>query len=100
MLLTPVERDKLLLYAAATLAAERKGKGLKLNYPESVAFISFQIMEFAREGKCVAETMRLGSHILTKNDVMDGIPSMVDVVQVEATFLDGTKLVTIRNPIR
>ncbi|AOY86766.1 MULTISPECIES: urease subunit gamma [Marinobacter] len=99
MELTPRDKDKLLLFTAALLAERRKAKGLKLNYPEAVALISAEIMEGAREGRTVAELMTAGTEILTRDDVMDGIAEMVDEVQVEATFPDGTKLVTVHNPI-
>ncbi|MBW7470893.1 urease subunit gamma [Marinobacter sp. F4218] len=99
MELTPRDKDKLLLFTAALLAERRKAKGLKLNYPEAVALISAEIMEGAREGRTVAELMTAGTEILTREDVMDGIADMVDEVQVEATFPDGTKLVTVHNPI-
>ncbi|MEJ2360961.1 MAG: urease subunit gamma [Gammaproteobacteria bacterium] len=99
MELTPREKDKLLLFTAALLAERRKDKGLKLNYPEAVAYISAAIMEGAREGKTVAELMSYGTSLLSREDVMDGIAEMVDEVQVEATFPDGTKLVTVHNPI-
>jgi len=99
MELTPREKDKLLLFTAGLVAERRKAKGLKLNYPEAIALISTEIMEGAREGKTVAELMDYGRTILTVDDVMEGIPEMVDEVQVEATFPDGTKLVTVHNPI-
>ncbi|KLV10283.1 MULTISPECIES: urease subunit gamma [Photobacterium] len=99
MELTPREKDKLLLFTAALLAERRKEKGLKLNYPESVALISAAILEGAREGKSVAELMDHGRTILTVEDVMEGVPSMIHDVQVEATFPDGTKLVTVHDPI-
>ena len=99
MELTPRDKDKLLLFTAALLAERRKAKGLKLNYPEAVALISAEIMEGAREGRTVAELMSAGTEILTREDVMDGVADMVHEVQVEATFLDGTKLVTVHNPI-
>jgi len=99
MELTPREKDKLLLFTAALLAERRKARGLKLNYPEAVAYISAAIMEGAREGKTVAELMSYGTTLLSREDVMDGIAEMVDAVQVEATFPDGTKLVTVHNPI-
>ncbi len=99
MELTPRDKDKLLLFTAGLLAERRKAKGLKLNYPESVALISCAIMEGAREGRTVAEMMSAGREILTRDDVMDGIAEMVQSVQVEATFPDGTKLVTVHNPI-
>ena len=98
MELTPRDKDKLLLFTAALLAERRKAKGLKLNYPEAVALISAEIMEGAREGRTVAELMTAGTEVLTRDDVMDGIAEMVDEVQVEATFPDGTKLVTVHNP--
>ncbi|WP_278367860.1 urease subunit gamma, partial [Marinobacter salarius] len=97
--LTPRDKDKLLLFTAALLAERRKAKGLKLNYPEAVALISAEIMEGAREGRTVAEMMTAGTEILTRDDVMEGVADMVDEVQVEATFPDGTKLVTVHNPI-
>ncbi|HVK98377.1 MAG TPA: urease subunit gamma [Dongiaceae bacterium] len=99
MELTPREKDKLLLFAAAQLAERRKARGLKLNYPEAVALISFEIMEGARDGKTVAELMHFGRTLLTQDDVMDGIAELIPEVQVEATFPDGTKLVTVHNPI-
>lgn len=99
MELTPRDKDKLLLFTAGLLAERRKAKGLKLNYPEAVALISCAIMEGAREGRTVAEMMSAGREILTRDDVMDGIAEMIDSVQVEATFPDGTKLVTVHNPI-
>lgn len=99
MELTPREKDKLLLFTAALLAERRKAKGIKLNYPEAIAYISAEIMEGAREGKSVAELMSHGTTLLTRDDVMDGIAEMIPEVQVEATFPDGTKLVTVHNPI-
>lgn len=99
MELTPREKDKLLIFMAAQLAEKRKAKGIKLNYPESIALISSEIMEGAREGKTVAELMSYGRTLLTRDDVMEGIPEMIHEVQVEATFPDGTKLVTVHNPI-
>lgn len=99
MELTPREKDKLLIFTAALLAERRKAKGLKLNYPEAVAFISAEIMEGAREGKTVAELMDYGRTLLSRDDVMDGIPELIHDVQVEATFPDGTKLVTVHDPI-
>jgi len=99
MELSPREKDKLLLFTAALLAERRKAKGLKLNYPEAIAFISAEIMEGAREGKTVAELMHYGTTLLGVDDVMDGIAEMIHDVQVEATFADGTKLVTVHNPI-
>ncbi|KJS30996.1 MAG: urease subunit gamma [Desulfatitalea sp. BRH_c12] len=99
MELTPREKDKLLLFTAALVAERRKNRGLKLNYPEAVAFISADIMEGARDGKTVAELMAHGRTLLSRSDVMEGVPEMVEDVQVEATFPDGTKLVTVHNPI-
>ena len=99
MELTPREKDKLLIFTAALLAERRKAKGLKLNYPESVALISAEIMEGAREGKSVAELMDYGRTLLRREDVMDGVAEMIHDVQVEATFQDGTKLVTVHDPI-
>lgn len=99
MELTPREKDKLLLFTAGLLAERRKAKGLKLNYPEAVALISCAILEGAREGKSVAELMDHGRTLLTREDVMDGIAEMIPEVQVEATFPDGTKLVTVHDPI-
>lgn len=99
MELTPREKDKLLLFTAAMLAEQRKARGVKLNYPESIALISGAIMEGARDGKSVAELMSYGTTLLTRDDVMDGIPEMIPEVQVEATFPDGTKLVTVHTPI-
>lgn len=100
MYLTQREKDKLLVYVASQLARERKKKGLKLNYPEAVAIISNEIIEGAREGKTVAELQEKAAKILRKEDVLEGIAEMIDCLQVEATFLDGTKLVTVLNPIR
>lgn len=100
MQLSPQEKDKLLIFTAALLAERRKAKGLKLNYPEAIAYITAEILEGAREGKTVAELMSYGQTILTKNDVMEGISEMIAEVQVEATFPDGTKLVTVHQPIR
>ncbi len=99
MELSPREKDKLLIFTAALLAERRKARGVKLNYPEAVALISAAIMEGARDGKTVAELMSEGRNILTTDDVMDGIAEMLHEVQVEATFPDGTKLVTVHNPI-
>ncbi|HYE37239.1 urease subunit gamma [Methylocaldum sp.] len=99
MQLTPREKDKLLLFTAALLAERRKAKGLKLNYPEAVAYLSAAIMEGAREGRSVAELMAYGRTLLSREDVMDGVAEMIPEVQVEATFPDGTKLVTVHNPI-
>ncbi len=97
--LTPREKDKLLIFTAALLAERRKTRGVKLNYPEAVALITAAIMEGARDGKSVAELMSEGTQILTRADVMDGIPEMIPDIQVEATFPDGTKLVTVHHPI-
>jgi urease subunit gamma len=97
--LTPREKDKLLIFLAAQLASDRLSRGLKLNYPESVALISASILEGAREGKSVATLMYEGTRILSRDEVMDGIPEMLDEVQIEATFPDGTKLVTVHHPI-
>jgi urease gamma subunit len=99
MELTPREKDKLLLFAAALLAERRKARGLKLNYPEAIAYISGAIMEGARDGRSVAELMDFGRTLLRTEDVMPGIAEMIHDVQVEATFSDGTKLVTVHNPI-
>lgn len=99
MELSPREKDKLLIFTAALLAERRKERGVKLNYPEAVALISAEIMEGARDGKTVAELMSEGRNILHAEDVMDGIADMLHEVQVEATFPDGTKLVTVHNPI-
>ncbi len=99
MELTPRDKDKLLLFTAALLAERRKAKGLKLNYPEAIALISAEILEGAREGRSVAELMSAGTDILTRDDVMDGVAEMIHEVQVEATVPDGTKLVTVHNPI-
>jgi urease subunit gamma len=98
--LTQREQDKLLIFVAAELARKRQARGLKLNYPEAVAILSAEIMEAARDGKSVAEIMTLGTTILSREDVMDGIAEMIHEVQVEATFPDGTKLVTVHDPIR
>jgi urease subunit gamma len=99
MNLSPREKDKLLIFTAALLAERRRARGLKLNYPEAVALISAAIMEGARDGRSVAELMSYGATILTRGDVMEGVPEMIPDVQVEATFPDGTKLVTVHNPI-
>jgi urease subunit gamma len=99
MELTPREKDKLLIFTAALLAERRKGRGLKLNYPEAVAFISAAIMEGARDGRSVQELMSFGATLLKRADVMDGVAEMIPEIQVEATFPDGTKLVTVHNPI-
>ena len=99
MELTPREKDKLLIFTAALLAERRKARGLKLNYPEAVAYLSAAIMEGARDGKTVAELMGYGTTLLTREDVMEGIAEMIPEIQVEATFPDGTKLVTVHHPI-
>jgi urease subunit gamma len=99
MELTPREKDKLLIFTAALLAERRRARGLKLNYPEAVALITAAIMEGARDGKSVAELMSYGSTILARADVMEGIAEMITEIQVEATFPDGTKLVTVHQPI-
>ena len=99
MELTPREKDKLLIFTAGLLAERRKARGLKLNYPEAVAFISAAIMEGARDGRTVAELMSYGTTLLARADVMDGVPEMIPEIQVEATFPDGTKLVTVHQPI-
>ncbi len=100
MNLTPREQEKLLIYVAAQLARDRRARGLKLNYPEAMALITSAILEGARDGQSVADLMSYGATILTREDVMDGIPEMIDLVQVEATFPDGTKLVSVHQPIR
>lgn len=100
MQLTPQEKDKLLIFTAALLAERRKDRGLKLNYPEAVAYISAAILEGARDGRTVADLMTYGTTLLSKADVMDGIAEMLHEVQVEATFPDGTKLITVHDPIR
>ena len=99
MELSPREKDKLLLFTAGMLAQQRKDRGVKLNYPEAVAYISAAILEGARDGRTVADLMSYGAELLTRNDVMEGIPEMIPEVQVEATFPDGTKLVTVHIPI-
>ena len=99
MELTPREKDKLLIFTAALLAERRKDRGLKLNYPEAVAFISAAVMEGARDGRTVADLMDYGRTLLTREEVMEGVPEMIHDVQVEATFPDGTKLVTVLEPI-
>lgn len=100
MHLTPRENEKLMLSLAGEIAQKRKDRGLKLNYPESIALISHFLLEGARDGKRVAQLMQEGAKVLTKDDVMPGVPEMINDVQVEATFPDGTKLVTVHNPIR
>jgi urease subunit gamma len=99
MELTPREKDKLLLFTAALVAERRRARGVKLNYPEAVAYISAAIMEGARDGRSVAELMSFGTTLLRRADVMEGIPELIAEVQVEATFPDGTKLVTVHHPI-
>ena len=99
MELSPREKDKLLIFTAALLAERRKQRGLKLNYPEAVAFISAELMEGARDGKSVAELMEYGRTLLTRDDVMPGVAQLIEDVQIEATFPDGTKLVTVHQPI-
>ena len=99
MELTPREKDKLLIFTAALLAERRMARGLKLNYPEAVAFLSAAIMEGARDGRSVAELMAHGATLLTRAQVMEGVPEMIPEIQVEATFPDGTKLVTVHHPI-
>jgi len=99
MELTPREKDKLLIFTAGLLAERRRARGLKLNYPEAVALISCAIMEGARDGRSVAQLMSEGTQILSRDEVMDGVPEMIPEIQVEATFPDGTKLVTVHHPI-
>ena len=100
MQFTELEREKLMISLAAMIAQQRKDRGVKLNHPESVALITSYILEGARDGKTVAELMDEGARILTRDDVMEGVPEMIPMIQVEATFVDGTKLVTIHDPIR
>jgi urease gamma subunit len=100
MNLSPREKDKLMIFVAAMVARDRKARGVKLNYPETVALITAEVLEGIRDGRSVADLMQYGATILTRDDVMDGIPEMVDEIQVEGTFPDGTKLVTIHQPIR
>ncbi|MGA2517939.1 MAG: urease subunit gamma [Thermodesulfobacteriota bacterium] len=100
MMLSQKERDKLLIYVASSLAKERRARGLRLNYPEAIALITGEILEGIREGKTVADLMQLGALILRREDVMDGVAEMIKEVQVEGTFPDGTKLVTIHHPVR
>lgn len=100
MHLNPQEQEKLLIVVAADLARRRQARGLKLNYPEAVAVLTAEVMEAARDGKGVAEIMNSGTRVLTREQVMEGVPEMIHEVQVEATFPDGTKLVTIHDPIR
>lgn len=100
MHLTPRELEKLMVVVAADLARRRQARGLKLNYPEAIAVITYEILEGIRDGRSVAELMSFGATILTKEDVMEGVPEMIHEVQVEGTFPDGTKLVTVHNPLR
>jgi urease gamma subunit len=100
MHLTPREQEKLLIFTAAEVARRRRGRGLKLNHPEAVALISAELLEGIRDGRSVSELMEFGATILRRDDVMEGVPEMVDEVQVEGTFPDGTKLVTVHHPIR
>ena len=99
MELTPRERDKLLIFTAGLVAERRLARGLRLNYPEAIAYLSAAVLEGARDGKTVAELMQFGATILTRDQVMDGVPEMIADIQVEATFPDGTKLVTVHHPI-
>jgi urease subunit gamma len=98
--LSPREKDKLLIFTAALLAERRRARGLKLNYPETIAYITAAVLEGARDGRSVADLMHYGTTLLTREDVMDGVPEMIPDIQVEATFPDGTKLVTVHEPIR
>ncbi|HLY27265.1 MAG TPA: urease subunit gamma [Aggregatilineales bacterium] len=100
MHLTPREQEKLLIFVAAELARKRQARGLRLNYPEAIALLTAEILEAARDGKSVADIMTWGATLLSRADVMDGIPEMIHEVQVEATFPDGTKLITVHDPIR
>ncbi len=100
MQLLPREIDKLMIVVVADLARRRKDRGLKLNHPEAIGLITYEVIEGARDGKTVAQLMEFGATVLTREDVMDGIPEMIHDIQVEATFPDGTKLVTVHNPIR
>ena len=100
MQLSPQEKDKLLVFTAALLAERRKARGVKLNYPEAIAYISAAVLEGARDGRTVADLMHFGTTLLSREDVMEGIPEMIHEVQVEATFPDGTKLVTVHQPIQ
>ena len=100
MRLSPREEDGLLIYVAAEVARKRQARGLKLNYPEAVAIISYELIEGARDGRSVADLMSYGTTLLTRGDVMEGVPEMIHDVQIEATFPDGTKLVTVHDPIR
>ena len=100
MILEPREQEKLMIYVAAQLAKDRRARGLMLNYPEAVAIITYEILEGIRDGRSVAELMQYGTTLLSRDDVMEGVPEMLHEVQVEGTFPDGTKLVTVHNPIR
>jgi urease subunit gamma len=100
MHLTPREQEKLLIFTAAELARRRRARGLKLNHPESVALITAEILEGIRDGRSVSQLMDAGCHVLAREDVMEGVPEMIDEIQVEGTFPDGTKLVTVHHPIR
>ena len=100
MHLTPREQDKLLIFTAAEVARRRRGRGLKLNHPEAIALITAEILEGVRDGRTVSQLMEAGRSVLNRGDVMEGVPEMIDEVQVEGTFPDGTKLVTIHSPIR
>lgn len=100
MLLSPHEQEKLLVHVAAGLARERRARGLRLNHPEAVALLTSWLLEGARDGRSVADLMSAGQHVLTRDDVMDGVPELVETVAVEATFPDGTKLVTVHEPIQ
>ncbi|MFN7642220.1 MAG: urease subunit gamma [Burkholderiales bacterium] len=97
--LSPREKDKLLIFTAALLAERRRARGLKLNYPETIAYITAAVLEGARDGRSVADLMHYGTTLLTREDVMDGVPEMIPDIQVEATFPDGTKLVTVHHPV-
>lgn len=99
MLLSPHEQERLLIHVAAGLARERRARGLRLNYPEAIAVLTSFLLERARDGRSVSELMDAGRHVLTREDVMEGVPEMIDEVQIEATFQDGTKLVTVHRPI-
>ena len=99
MRLTPHEQERLLIHVAADVAARRRNRGLRLNHPESTALITVHVLEGARDGRTVAELMESGRHVLSRNEVMEGVPELLDSVQVEATFPDGTKLVTVHGPI-
>jgi urease gamma subunit len=100
MHLTPREQEKLLVFTAAEVARRRRSRGLKLNYPEALALITAEILEWIRDGRSVSDLMSAGLHILRRDDVMEGVPEMLEEVQVEGTFPDGTKLVTVHHPIR